>query len=198
MKLESINCNQCGAPLEVPESANYVKCNHCQAQLTVKRTASATFTEHLDQLDRKTDAMRDQLQRLVYENRLASIDRSWEREKQQYMIRSKNGQLHEPSEAKAILVSVVLGVIGAVITIGGLSQGGPGAMFGLLFIGIAIVGGIYHFTKASNYRAARRRYRMRRRNVTLDSISEESPDPFAQLDDIRTPQEYLKELQDEA
>jgi DNA-directed RNA polymerase subunit RPC12/RpoP len=51
MQLESITCNHCGAPLDVPDAANFVKCNHCDSRLAIKRTQSTTYTEELAGLD---------------------------------------------------------------------------------------------------------------------------------------------------
>ena len=33
MRLVSLNCNQCGAPLEVPEKVQFLTCGYCSARL---------------------------------------------------------------------------------------------------------------------------------------------------------------------
>ncbi|QDT63470.1 hypothetical protein [Calycomorphotria hydatis] len=41
----SLLCNQCGASIEVPESASFIVCNACNTHLAVKRTETITYTE---------------------------------------------------------------------------------------------------------------------------------------------------------
>jgi len=45
MNLEALNCNNCGAPINVPPTANFVTCKGCGAQLIIRRTEEATYTE---------------------------------------------------------------------------------------------------------------------------------------------------------
>jgi DNA-directed RNA polymerase subunit RPC12/RpoP len=39
---ETLNCNECGALIQVPSTARYVTCNRCGAHLVVQRTGIAT------------------------------------------------------------------------------------------------------------------------------------------------------------
>jgi len=78
VKLESIACNNCGAPLQVPESVNYVTCNHCESHLAVKRDEHLTYTEKIKEIEHRTKQMQDELERLKIDNELAKLDRPWE------------------------------------------------------------------------------------------------------------------------
>lgn len=61
MELETLSCNNCGAPLQVPENANFVSCAQCGSQLAVKRNESARYTEVLQRLDTRTTEMAREL-----------------------------------------------------------------------------------------------------------------------------------------
>ena len=192
MQLETLSCNNCGGPLEVPESANYVACNHCGARLVVKRTASTTYTEQLEKIESKQEEMLEKLQRLERANRIASIDRAWERQKQGFMVKDKYGNLHEPSELGviAMLAVAVFGV--GFIVVAGL-ESLPFAGFGLLIVGLGLGGAYYMHLRTKEFRAARRRYRRRR----LDASLGKSSNPV-KLDQVQTPAEFLESLEKNA
>jgi len=75
MNLESITCNSCGAPIEIPETANFVRCNHCSTQLAVRREDDVTFTEELDRLEERTDELSEKVDSLATQNEIAALDR---------------------------------------------------------------------------------------------------------------------------
>lgn len=114
MELESVACNNCGAPLTVPEGVNFVTCSHCNSQLAVKRNESILYTERLTQLEGRTDTMADELQRLKMQQELNRLDDDWNSEKQTYMIRQKNGAGNLPDEGAAIMGPVV-SIIGLIV-----------------------------------------------------------------------------------
>ena len=39
MRTIALQCNHCGAPLQVSESARFVTCTHCGTQLTIRQQA---------------------------------------------------------------------------------------------------------------------------------------------------------------
>jgi len=75
MELESLNCDHCGAPLEISLTANYVKCNHCGSQLAVRRSATATFTEKVEQLAETTEQLAEQVSDLTRQSKLTELER---------------------------------------------------------------------------------------------------------------------------
>lgn len=167
MELTSVNCNNCGAPLEVAAGTNFVTCGHCGSRLAVKRTGSSAYTELLEKLDQKTDAMAEQLAEIVRQNELERIDREWEREQQRYMITTKHGARHEPNAVGGMVMAVVMAVFG-VFWIGfTASMGAPGFFpaFGVIFIIVAIGSGVWQMNKASEYEAAKTAYQRRRRRA---------------------------------
>ena len=194
MQTESVTCNQCGAPLTVPEVANFVTCNHCESRLAIRRTDTVTFTEKLERRESNQSEMLSRLHRLERQNEVASIDRQWEREKKSYMVSDKHGQ-HEPSVAGAVVMFLVAG-FGLVFAATGFLNGTPIALFGLIFAAIACLGGFYHLHKTSEFRAARKRY-YRRRRAVYDRPEASSSTYLNGLEQIPTPQEYLNQLEDD-
>jgi DNA-directed RNA polymerase subunit RPC12/RpoP len=180
MELITIACNNCGAPLRVPHSANYVTCNHCGSQLAVKRNENVTYTEKIKeidertkQIDERTEDMQEELGRLRIDNELARIERDWEREKESYMITDKHGHKRIPTTTGSVFGGIVIVVFGIIWTaMASQMGGGPGVfgffpLFGIVFILFGVGMSIYSFSKASDYARAERAYR-RRRSALLD------------------------------
>lgn len=196
MKLETLRCNHCGGPLEVPESANFVTCNHCNSQLAIRRTDSTTFTEELGEIKANQKQMMEQLAQIERQNRLEQIDREWEREREKYMINHENGRKSEPSEAGAVLGGVIAAGFGTFWTIAAFSMNaGPMPFFGILFICVGIGIAIYGYSQAQSYRAAQRRYQARRADALAEPGS--MAERYGTMPTIPTPEEYLKQLERE-
>ncbi|MEZ6067649.1 MAG: hypothetical protein R3B90_18505 [Planctomycetaceae bacterium] len=164
MPTESLTCNSCGAGLQIPEGARYVRCNHCGGQLAIRRDASVAYTELIEQVAVQTEKLTDQVAMLTYQNEINRIDQDWARERDSLMIRDKHGNKHQPSQFTAIIGAVIAGVMGLVV----MTQGG--GAFGLVFIlfgGLAMAHGLW---KLDAYKAAEQRYQRRRRDVCIDEI----------------------------
>lgn len=178
MPVESVSCNNCGAPLEVGPGTNYVTCGHCGSRLAVKRTGSSLYTEILEKLDQKTDAMARQLAELRYHAELERIDREWEQERQGFLTTDKRGNKHEPTTAGAILGGVILiggGLFFAIVS------GNIGApfffpLFGLAFAGVGVYLLVTGPARARQYQQAQAEYRRRRNAVTPEQFLD-NPDP---------------------
>lgn len=165
MEVSSVNCNNCGAPLEVGPGTNFVTCSHCGARLAVKRTATSSYTELMEHIDRKTDAISAQLAEIARQNELERIDREWDQERQGYLTKTKNGNQTEPNAAAGIVVAVVMGLF-AVLWMG--FTGTMGApfffpLFGFFFLGVAVFVGFASVTQAKKFTEAKARYEQRRR-----------------------------------
>jgi DNA-directed RNA polymerase subunit RPC12/RpoP len=170
LQLDDLRCNSCGAPLAVSQQANYVTCQHCQAQLAVKRTGSAAYTEVQEAFTRETAELRGQVQRLTLQNDLTALDQSWERERERHLTYSKRGRPTEPSIAGAIFG-------GGLATLAGfffMSQGGPGAMVGLVVIVLGIGFGFWNAKSAVEFDDARNRYRSQRDRL-LSKLNDDPP-----------------------
>jgi hypothetical protein len=180
---EILNCNECGALIQVPDAARYVTCNRCGAHLTVQRTGIATYTEAARRpppesgpTDPALREMSERLEQLEYENELARIDREWEMERERYMVTSRYGRRYVPSAAAAVVMGVVavgFGLFWAfmafsiVPAFGGFGAAFP--LFGLVFIAFGAGVSIYQYTKAQQYQAAYAEYQ-RRRAEALDRM----------------------------
>ncbi len=168
--LESLRCNSCGAPMEVPANANYVKCNHCDAQLVVHRERDMTFTEAMDKLNETTQSLSDQVSRLNVNQQMAELDRRWEIQRNDYRITGKDGHSRLPTEGAAMvggIFAVIFGTFWTVMAFA-ITSASPFAaakifpLFGLLFIGGGIFSAIHARNKASDYKRAKRRYESER------------------------------------
>ncbi len=201
MELESLSCNNCGAPLQVPESANFVRCNHCQTQLAIRRTESTTFTEQLGELTKQTSEIKQMVTELARQNRVAAIDRHWEHEKKSYMVRGKRGT-YLPTEAGSLiggLFIVVFGIFWTVIagSIAAASRFWPATifpLFGVVFVIFGLVATIRSHTKARDYRAAERRYRSERTAAFEDKDAASPEQYLREMRDMPTPEDYLRRL----
>lgn len=164
-RLLPVTCNQCGAPLSVPEDVRFVTCAHCDTSLSVEHEGDAYFTraleelgEKAEQIDAKLDSVERQLQR-------QNLDLQWEIDRKKLMVRSKEGDLVVPKRADSPGSIAQLAIGGVIIcvflTIASQVSGG-GAMFGLFAViaGVAMLFGIIsEHSKAVRYERARRRYR---------------------------------------
>ena len=171
MQLESLTCNNCGASLKVPHAANFVTCASCGSQLAVKRTESVAYTEVLTRLDKRTAQMETELRRLKMANDLNQIDDDWQSEREQYLIRDKNGSTSEPTVEGAMLQGGLIAGIGGLGTcvVAGMSgasdMGSITLLLVVVFGGLGLATGGYIWWKARNYKQAYSDYMSRREAV---------------------------------
>lgn len=170
MSLEAIACNQCGAPLAVPEAANYVTCNHCGASLAVRRDTSVTYTEVVEKLAAHTSKLAKEVAELRYQNELARIDREWEIERRQYLVERKNGAPTEPTSESAIIRGLLFAVAGIVVgALMGSNGGGLAALaIGFVVAVAGIVSALQGAQKAADFERARLAYVARRGSVKVE------------------------------
>ena len=115
-----------------------------------------------------------QLAEVKYQNELTRIDREWEMERQQYMVRDRYGARYVPTAGLGIGTAVVGGLFGIIWTVvaANLTSNAPGGgsgivevlfpLFGVLFTGAAIGYGLYAATTAQQYKRAYEAYKARR------------------------------------
>ncbi|MCA8991686.1 MAG: hypothetical protein KDA69_09235 [Planctomycetaceae bacterium] len=165
MKTLPLNCNNCGAPLPVPESTRYLTCQFCDTRLEVVREGNAAFTKVLGELQERTDQISSEVRRLQLENELLKVEQNWDRESNDLKYRGQDGRGFEPSAAGGVFF-IVLAVAAAIILL----------LLGEIFLGVFVglfVGslGILQIVAASNYEDSWRLY-MRRKQQVLREISE--------------------------
>lgn len=169
MEIILLNCNGCGAALDVGPDTRFATCAQCGARLAVKRSETAAYTEVLENLERKTDAIADQIAELQRQNELERIDREWEKERERYLLHHKNGTKSEPSASLGIIAGVLVAVF-AVMWLGfAMSLGAPDGFtcFGVMFLIGAVFIAATSVVKARSYQEAHQRY-LKRRNAALD------------------------------
>jgi hypothetical protein len=135
MKLLSLTCQHCGAPLEVPAKITLLTCQFCGTRLKVERTGSAAFTETLEGVAQQVARVADNTDRLKVEQEIARLDREWMLSREQFMVRGKSGQLNVHTRTSAAIGGVIVVVFGIVWT--AIATGIAG-VFGM---GIGAVGG---------------------------------------------------------
>jgi DNA-directed RNA polymerase subunit RPC12/RpoP len=194
MELIAVTCNHCGAPLEVPDSARFVTCRYCNSRLEVKRTESSVSTQVLEEIDRNTAAMAEDLAVIRRETELERLDREWSQRREVLGIRGKDGSVGTPTAAMGILVMVVMGGFGLIWTIvalavtgvmafGAHSMGVPGALsllpcifplFGIFFVALAIFLGVKTIGSAGKYQEEARAYQQRRAQLLAQAPQDPS------------------------
>ena len=191
MQIESLQCNHCGAEIEVSPTTRFATCSHCGSKLAVVRTASAAYTELAEQVSQLSDRVREHLDRSEIRDTLADLDRQWDREKESFMIANKHGAKHIPTRSESAIAGTVVTIFGVFWTIlalgisgagaGMLGEGGFGPFalvpcifpaFGILFIGLGIYQSMNAYDKATRYERAKSNYESRRRKLRLERDEE--------------------------
>ena len=187
MTTERLNCNNCGAPLEVPASARFVTCNQCGAQLTIQRSGGATYTEAAS--GPVLREMADRLDELTRQNELARVDREWDIERESYTRYGRYGQRYRPTVATSLITGVVALVGGGIwiffVTSFVQPPGVIGLMFplfGVFFMVFGVGVAIYNYNLAQRYGQGLQRYQERRRRLL-----EGGPDRLPSDDDRDRP-----------
>ena len=185
MKLLTLSCNECGAPLEVPESAKFVTCGFCSSRLAVQHTSNAVYTEALEKIGKQTEQLAQDVETIKLQNQLERLDREWTQECEQYMVHDKSGK-HLPNATGSAIGAVVMVVFGIFWMGLAVSIGAPCffPLFGIFFIVAAICIGISGMNKAGGYEQAHKRYQRRRHELlgriqSRDSATEGN-NPFGQ------------------
>jgi hypothetical protein len=183
MKLESLQCNKCGAEIEVSADTRFATCAHCGSKLAVVRTASAAYTELAEKMAELSDHMRDHLQRADRRDALEDLEREWNREKESYMVTGKHGVRHIPTRTQSAIAGIVITIFGVFWTLmalgitGGLFGAGPGPFgligclfpaFGVLFIVLGVYRSLSAYDKASRYERAEATYLQRRQALLAE------------------------------
>lgn len=167
METVSVCCNHCGAPLEVTESTRFVTCQFCKAKLAVKHTSSTVFTEVIEQLAETTARMAGNLEVIEIQNDIEKLDREWEQDEQNYMVKTKHGQ-QRPGSPAGQIVGAVVGVGFLIFWISSASSMGaptPFVLFGVVMLVIVIGSTVSSVGKFNAREAAHDGYQKRRREL---------------------------------
>jgi DNA-directed RNA polymerase subunit RPC12/RpoP len=164
MTMQLLTCHHCGASLEVPEGTRFLTCQACSSRLEVQHTETAAATQVLDQPAAAKTPFIDEISR---QDELLRLDRLWEREREEYLIRGKFGQTRIPRTGTGLL-TMTFGVIFGGLLIGmNVAMGTPVifSWLGGLFIMSVVIGSVGTLRKARLYRAREAEYARRREEL---------------------------------
>ena len=84
MKIISLNCNHCGAPLDVPAKAKYVTCGFCDSRLQVQHTGNTYSTTVIEQLVEQANQIQEDVEFLKRQAAIAELDERWKRQRSKF------------------------------------------------------------------------------------------------------------------
>lgn len=121
-----------------------------------------------------------QIAQLQRQNAVAQLDREWESERVQYMLRGGYGSRSVPTESGSIFgtifcvgIGIVWVILGFTLTSSLHSSRTPSAIFpvfGVFFVVFGIVSGINSYAKAGQYREAEQRYQQKRARLMAEPV----------------------------
>ena len=167
MKVISLNCNHCGAPLDVSAKARFATCGFCEARLAIEQTGNSYSTAVLDEIKDTTRKIAQHVAELKNSHELRQLEDEWNSKRNQFMVTHKNGRRSLATKNDAILGSVFAFGCGVLWLIFAASIGAPVyfLLFGLVFVGAALIGGLSVYSKAEAYSRAQSDYQRRRRKI---------------------------------
>jgi hypothetical protein len=161
MKILTLTCNQCGAPLEVPAKTRFLTCTFCSSQLEVHRSGNAAYTEVLEAVQKRTEEVADDVETIELKLELEKLDREWKEERKRHLF--QNSVPTKGTAAGLAVFGVVIGI--ACIGVGVAGAGWEAIFMGLgMFVGLAIMAAICH-AKAERYNSAKQRFEDQRREL---------------------------------
>lgn len=167
MRLIALSCNHCGAPLEVPKSANFLTCTYCETRLKVHHEGGAAFTESLESIDQRTRDIAEDVEAIRAHQEMEQLDRDWMMDRVKYQTRSENGELSVPTAGGAIIGAVAVSIFGVFWIVMAINMGAPFffPLFGVFFIVVALTGGFGVAAKAKAFGQRQHEYQRQRREL---------------------------------
>lgn len=165
MQTETVTCGGCGAPLSIPGNVEYVVCRFCQAQLHVQRHQSVVFTEVLQSLQQQTERLAETTEVLRLQNEIALLDRDWDQQSAELMVRGKHGRVSVPDKSSAIVGGVFLTLFGLFWTVMAGAMFPPMALFGILFIIFGVMNCMKLHSNADRYEALQAAHHRQREDL---------------------------------
>lgn len=108
MEITSLNCNNCGANLEIKPNIKFFTCTFCKSALAIKKSGNVMFTEVLDEIKKDTETLIENSEEMLLEKKIARLDREWLANREQYSIRGKDGVVMYPSETSSSSLGVYI------------------------------------------------------------------------------------------
>lgn len=165
------SCNKCGAVLDLPPGLRFATCQFCGSRLEVRFSGGAVYTEVLDASNDGDRQIANELQLIKLQNELGRLNQEWSIEREKYRIhRQYSSSLpSEGNTAIAVLGGFAAVAFGIFCTILAADRAPVFlTMFGVVFIGFAIVMTIYTCVKHNDYKAATDQYETRRQQLLFN------------------------------
>jgi hypothetical protein len=112
MKLLSLTCQHCGAPLEVPARTTQFKCLYCGSRLHVQWADSVAHAEAIGAA--RTSRLIKTPEQFKIEEEIALLDHAWMMVRQRFMLRGFDGLLSVPNKNSIKMAGangVLLGIV---------------------------------------------------------------------------------------
>lgn len=163
MRVLDLNCNQCGAPLDVPRKVRFVTCSFCNTRLQIQHEGAAVFTEALAEIN-------EDLEQIKRNTALMRLDQEWAASRENYVVRNKHGVSRIPTASGSRMGMIVVIVFGGLWTLLASSLGAPGffPLFGVFFVAFGIFASRLAMKKARAYEHDLAAYQASRRRLMAE------------------------------
>lgn len=174
MKITSLNCNNCGANLEVQPNVKFFTCKFCKSSLSIKHSGNVVYTEVLDEIKNNTEILIDSSEEMLIEKKIARLDREWMIQSQKYQTTGKNGRTHHPENSNGVveLVGFILAfgfIIFWISKAMSIDDSGVFPLFGFGMMVILIITFVSHLNNKNSYDSAKSNY-LQERNRLLSEL----------------------------
>lgn len=192
MKLLSLACRHCGAPLEVPTRVRQVECLFCGSRLHVQWPNAGPDRNAPEEPVRPTAELTSTPEQLRIEEEIHRLDDAWKEFRSGFMIRSHDDRLKVPDKSHTLLacaIGVMLGVVACTVGVGvgwapnsldagNVLVGRLLALVGVLMIVVVAVWSRISYRKAVNFEVHQQAYQYERQRL----LAELEKSPYAVAD----------------
>jgi len=167
MKVHSVLCNHCGAPLDIKPRTRYLSCAYCGTHLTVSRSGNALYTEILEEVQEETRALRRDIDKLKMHQELEDLDTQWKIQRKHYRVKQKDGTYRIPTKYDAMFGGGFMAVFGVIWIFATIQMGAPFffSMFGVPFVAFSLFIGFRGMRQAEDYDKIRKAYEHKRKKI---------------------------------
>ncbi len=102
----ALSCEKCGAALQAVEGVRFLTCGFCKSRLEIVRSPDSWRTKLVEELERKNADLARDLEAANLRLEIVDLDREWEEESREYVLRDEGGNLHRPTKTWGIFTAV--------------------------------------------------------------------------------------------
>lgn len=153
-------CNNCGASLNVQSHTRFCTCSFCGSNLKIRKERGTIFSEVLDDIQKRTVRIEENVLAIRLHQELETLDREWELEVRRLSTANKDGSYSVPNKWLSIATGVFAFVLGLFWIVKTVDMEAPPlfSAFGLIVIGFAIYAIIKGVRIADEFNARKRVY----------------------------------------